>query len=262
MLAFPNAKINLGLNILSKRPDGYHNLESCFYPIPWTDVLEITKSKKLSFKSTGLAIPGDEENNLCIKAYHLLADDYDLPPVHIHLHKVIPMGAGLGGGSADGAFVLKMLNEISGLNLPAESLEHYAARLGSDCPFFIQNKPVFASGTGTTFQDVTIDLSGNYLAVFHPGIHIGTQEAYSEVQPHIPAERIIDLVKKPIEKWKAVLRNDFEDSVFPKYPQIKLLKEKLYHSGALYASMSGSGSAVFGIFETKPALTEFYIFQL
>lgn len=252
MVSFPNAKINLGLNIISKRPDGYHNIESCFYPITWCDILEIIPAKKTQFTSSGIDIPGALEENLCLKAYQLLNEDFDLPTVHIHLHKVIPIGAGLGGGSADASFVLKMLNEKYELSLSIEQLESYASKLGSDCPFFIQNKPVIASGTGTTFSSLDIDLMGKHLIVIKPDAHISTQEAYSGVFPKKPLHSIKEIIEDhPIKNWSSLLHNDFEDSIFPKHSSIEKIKADLYDQGAVYASMTGSGAAVYGIFEQE-----------
>ncbi len=254
MVTFPNAKINLGLQILRKRPDGYHDISSLFLPIPLCDVLEVIESKALSFASSGLPIPGNTNDNLCLKAYHLLKADFDLPPVNIHLHKVIPMGAGLGGGSADGAFVLSMLNEKFRLQLTAKQLENYAAQLGSDCPFFISNKAAIASGRGTDLAPHAIDLKGHYLVLLFPGIHIGTKEAYAGVKPHAGQPNIADVLAAPINLWKDELKNDFETSVFPGHPLLPSLKDLLYQTGAAYASMTGSGSTVYGIFDTKPVL--------
>jgi len=262
MLSFPNAKINLGLHIVAKRPDGYHNIESCFYPIPWCDALEVLPSEKLTFTSSGLDIPGTQESNLCIKAYHLLKKTYDLPGVHIHLHKVIPMGAGLGGGSSDGAFTLKMLNDLFELGIDVPSLQNLAGQLGSDCPFFIENKPVIATGTGTNFKGTTLNLSGKYIAIKHPQIHVSTQMAYSQVKPATPTHSIESILRKPIDQWKDVLQNDFEASVFAQFPEIRDVKNQLYSAGATYAAMSGSGSAVFGLFEQEISLDGFYTFKL
>jgi len=249
LISFPNAKINLGLQILRKRADGYHDIASVFLPIPLTDVLEIIKSDSTSFTSSGLPIPGDTSDNLCLKAYHLLKSEFDLPPVSIHLHKVIPMGAGLGGGSADGAFVLTMLNKKFGLQLTEAALEEYASRLGSDCPFFIKNEPALALGRGTDLHRFSIDLKGYQLVLVFPGIHIGTKEAYAGVTPRENQKDLSTLLSQPIESWKDDLLNDFEASVFPTYPTLPEIKDQLYSKGALYASMTGSGSTMFGIFK-------------
>lgn len=251
MIVFPNAKINLGLNIVSKRPDGYHNIETCFYPIPWNDALEIIVSDKLTFTTSGLEIPGNTDTNLCLQAYHLVKEQYDIPLVHIHLHKVIPMGAGLGGGSADGAFTLKVLNDQFGLEISSEELEDMAGQLGSDCPLFIENKPVFAEGTGNDFSAIALSLKGKYIALINPEIHISTQEAYAGVIPQPPLRSIKKILQQPIDTWKEELKNDFEESIFKNHPKIEALKKRFYDEGAMYASMSGSGSSVFGIFEEK-----------
>ncbi|MCB0408748.1 MAG: 4-(cytidine 5'-diphospho)-2-C-methyl-D-erythritol kinase [Flavobacteriales bacterium] len=249
MVVFPNAKINIGLNITEKRADRFHNIESIFYPVlDLYDVLEIIESKELKFTSSGIEIPGNTIDNLCLKAYHLLKNDFDLPPVHIHLLKVIPIGAGLGGGSSDAAFTLKLLNEKFELQLSDEHLINYARRLGSDCAFFIKNKPVYAFHKGDEFEDIDLSLTNFDIKVEYPNIHIGTAEAYAGV---IPQSSKIDLKKikvSEIESWKFYVKNDFEDSICLNHSAIKQLKEKLYSDGALYASMTGSGSAVFGIF--------------
>lgn len=253
MLKFPNAKINLGLNITAKREDGYHDIESCFYPIPLKDALEIIPSKKLSFKTTGLKIPGNPNNNLVLKAYFLLNTYFDLPPVDIILHKNIPMGAGMGGGSADGAFMLTLLNEYFELNISTYKLEQYALKLGSDCPFFIENKPKLVSGRGEIFENTKLNLSGYYLALIYPEIHISTAEAYSGIKPQKSEISIKEIIENyPIDKWKTLLYNDFEKSVFEKYPQLNKIKNDFYKDGALYASMTGSGSTIFGLFKENP----------
>ena len=255
MVVFPNAKINLGLDIVSKRNDGYHNISSCFYPIPYSDILEIVPSKELQFNSTGIPIPGDTEDNLCLKAFHLIRQDYSIPNVNIHLHKIVPIGAGLGGGSADASFTLKCLDELFELNIDSEQLESYAGKIGSDCPFFIKNNPIIAEGTGNVFTSTSMTLKGKYLVLFYPEIHIGTSEAYEGVVPSPPDEKINFILEGDISSWQDRLKNDFENSIFPSYPQIKILKESLIEAGALYASMTGSGSAVYGIFDKKPTLS-------
>lgn len=249
MISFPNAKINLGLNIVSKREDGYHNIESCFYSIPWFDSLEVIEAASFAFHSYGLDIPGDSESNLCVKAYELIKKDHDIPPVEIHLLKTIPMGAGLGGGSADGAFTLKMLNGLFDLNLTDSQLEAYSLKLGSDCPFFIKNLPAIAKGRGEQLGLIDLDLSGYHLAIHNPDIHISTKEAYAGVSPNTPDKGVSELIQTSINKWKDVLVNDFEASIFPNHSAIAQLKEDMYESGAIYASMTGSGSTVFGIFK-------------
>ena len=251
MLTFPNAKINLGLYITEKRTDGFHNLETCFYPVNWADGLEILPSEELRFTQSGIIIPGSADQNLCLKAYHIFARDFGLGPVQIHLHKVIPTGAGLGGGSADAAFTLKILNDIFEVNLSLERLEEYAAKLGSDCPFFIRNAPVFATGRGEVFEEVSINLNGYYCVVVHPGLHISTAEAFRNIKPKPAPHDLREVLQKPVSTWKNLVRNDFEESVFPSHPELLVLKEKLYDLGADYAAMSGSGSAIFGLFSQQ-----------
>ena len=255
MLVFPNAKINLGLQITEKLSNGYHAINSCMYPIPLKDALEfIPAKKKTSFSSSGSSIPSDGKDNLVLRAYKLLKKDFQLPEIDIHLHKNIPIGAGLGGGSADAASMLKALNEYYQLFLDDSILEDYAAQLGSDCPFFISNQPALVSGTGTELEPFDLDLSGLFIVLIHPGLHISTQEAYAGVLPKQPASRIKDVLEsKDFSFWKTDLINDFEDSVFQKFPLLSQIKEILYNHGAVYAAMSGSGSSVFGLFELKPA---------
>ncbi|MEO7991082.1 MAG: 4-(cytidine 5'-diphospho)-2-C-methyl-D-erythritol kinase [Chryseolinea sp.] len=249
MVSFPPCKINLGLNILNKRPDGYHNLETCFFPLPWTDILEIIPSDALTFSSTGKAIPGRLEENLCLKAYALLKEDFDLPSVKIHLHKIIPTGAGLGGGSSDAAYTLRLLNTIFKLNISNENLMSYAASLGSDCAFFIQDKPMMGSGRGEVLTEIDVRLKGKFLMLIKPEVHVSTAEAYANVRPNQPEFSLQHLLTTyTLNDWKNVVKNDFEESVFGKYPEINHIKEKMYSLGAIYASMSGSGSSVFGIF--------------
>ena len=275
MVVFPNCKINLGLNILNKRADGFHNLETVFYSIMIKDALEIIKSSVIShqsivnshqsivnshqllvdFTTTGLSINGDEQNNLCIKAYHLLKKDFpDLPTIQMHLHKAIPIGAGLGGGSADGAFALKLLNEKFKLQLSLDQLKNYALQLGSDCPFFIINKPCFATSRGEVLEEINLDLSAFNFVMVNPNIHINTGWAFNNITPALPKKSIKEIIQQPINTWKNELLNDFEKPVFEQYPEIKNIKETLYEQGALYASMSGTGSTVFGIFEKQVSI--------
>jgi 4-diphosphocytidyl-2-C-methyl-D-erythritol kinase len=259
MISFPNAKINVGLNVVSKREDGYHNLETIFYPVKLADALEIIPSEKTEFSSSGILIDGEAENNLVFKAYKLLQKDFDLPPVKLHLHKVVPFGAGLGGGSADAAFALKMLNDYFNLGISIEKLESYASQIGADCPFFIQNKPTFASGIGDQFEPVHLDLSAFEIVIVKPNFSVSTPEAYRNIVPAPANFNLKEIENLPIEDWKNVVKNDFEKSVFPQYPEIEELKNKLYELGAVYASMSGSGSAVFGIFRHLPTNTDKYL---
>jgi 4-diphosphocytidyl-2-C-methyl-D-erythritol kinase len=253
MIAFPNCKINLGLNIISKREDGYHDLETVFLPIHFTDVLEILPSDETEFTITGLHV--DAKDNLCIKAYDLLKHEFpQLPAIKMHLHKLIPMGAGLGGGSSDAAFTLQLLNEKFQLKLSVEQLLDYALRLGSDGPFFIINKPCFATGRGEILQRINIDLANYKLLIVNPGIHIDTKWAFSKITPKQLTTSIQQTIEQPIEKWKYNLQNDFEIPVFAEYPEIEKIKTGLYEAGAVYASMSGSGSTVYGIFKKETDL--------
>jgi len=252
MISFPNAKINIGLNVVSKRQDGYHNLETIFYPIKLSDALELVESEKTEFTSSGIEIDGKAENNLVFKAYQLLQKDYDLPAVKLHLHKVVPFGAGLGGGSADAAFTFKMLKDYFKLDISETMLESYAAQIGADCPFFIQNKPTFATGIGDQFEAVKLDLSAFEIVILKPNFSVSTPEAYRNIVPAPSAFNLKEIETLPIEDWKDVVKNDFEKSVFPQYPEIEKLKNELYKLGAVYSSMSGSGSAVFGIFRHLP----------
>ena len=257
MIVFPNCKINLGLRILRKREDGFHDLDTAFFPVPVTDALEIvTGGDALSFTSSGISI--DNNSNTCTKAYELLKRDFpQLPGLHMHLHKNIPVGAGLGGGSADGAFALKLLNGYFNLNISEEKLLDYSLQIGSDCPFFIKNTPCIASGRGEILEPVSLSLKGFIICLVNPGIHINTGWAFSQITPAIPPISVKEIIAQPTEKWKDLLKNDFENPVFEKYPEIGDIKEKLYSQGAVYAAMSGSGSTVFGIFITGsvPALS-------
>ena len=254
MITFPNAKINIGLNITERRPDGYHNLETVFYPLQINDALEIVVSDKLSFQSSGLEIPGGMEDNLCVKGYHLLKNDFDLPPIAIHLHKHIPIGAGLGGGSADAAFFIKLVNDKFELRLSITQMQDYARQLGADCAFFIENKPVFAFERGDEFEPVRLDLSGYQIVLVMPPVQISTAEAFRGIKPSEPKDSLMELISLPITQWKKYIKNDFEETIFKNHPVIRGVKASLYEAGALYASMSGSGASVFGIFESKPDL--------
>lgn len=260
MLVFPNAKINLGLNITEKRPDGYHNLETIFYPIPVEDALEVNilqgRIEKYRLHQAGLEIAGEAENNLVVKAYKLLDKDFHLPPVDIHLFKHIPSGAGLGGGSADAAFMLKLLNDKFDLKLKDETLEGYAASLGADCAFFIKNKPTYAEGIGNIFSPLQLSLKGYQLWLVKPDIFVSTRDAFSKIKPHQPDMSLKEIIQLPVKEWKERMINDFEESVFPQFPVIGDIKEEMYRQGALYASMSGSGSSVYGIFKAEATLPE------
>lgn len=249
MVLFPHCKINLGLHVVERRADGYHNIETCFYPVPFTDILEVIKAEAFSFSQSGVHVPGTIESNLCVKAYHLLKQNFDLPAVQMHLHKVIPTGAGLGGGSADAAFTIRVLNSLFELNLTANKQQQYAATLGSDCAFFIQDKPMLGRGRGEVLTTGTVSLSGKYLVLVKPDIHILTAEAYAGVTPQKPSIALEEVLSMPVVEWKNKLKNDFEPSVFSKYSLLAEIKQALYNKDALYACMSGSGATVFGIFE-------------
>ena len=254
MITFPNAKINLGLNIIEKRPDGYHNLETIFYPINLQDALEVTRrennDKEYTLHISGSPLEGEPEDNLVVKAYKLLKKDYPgLLPVDIHMYKHIPAGAGLGGGSSDAACMIKLLNDKFSLGLSTERMEEYAVKLGADCAFFIRNKPVFATGIGNLFEPVELSLKGYHIILIKPDIFVSTRNAFAEIKPVRPAVSLKEIVKQPIETWKSSMKNDFEDSVFKKFPEIAAIKDELYDLGAVYAAMSGSGSSVYGIFK-------------
>ncbi len=256
MLFYPNAKINIGLNIVHKRPDGYHDLETIFYPIPLTDILEIVPDNEGGMGSceifqTGIEFDGLPSSNICVKAYELLNEVFEIPSVKIHLHKQIPVGAGLGGGSSDAAETLKGLNSMFQLGLSIEELASYASQLGADCAFFIENKPQFAKGIGDEFEDLEIDLKGMYLVLVCPNIHSSTAEAYSAVTPSA-SKLLKETIQESPSNWKKIIFNDFEDSIFPLYPEVENLKIELYAKGAVFAAMSGSGSSVFGIFDESP----------
>lgn len=262
MLTFPCAKINLGLNITSKREDGYHNLETIFYPVPLTDALEVKlmhddfpSDEPCDLKITGNAVDCDEKNNLVVKAYTLLAQDFKLPRVHTHLVKRIPMQAGLGGGSADGAFMIRLLDERFRLNMGIAEMERYASRLGSDCAFFITTEPSFATGRGEVLEPVNIaehNLQGYYIAIVKPAIAVSTREAFKQIICRQPEHCCRDIVRQPVETWKTVLTNDFEEPAFKQHQELADIKQRLYDLGAVYAQMSGSGSAFFGLFRTDP----------
>ncbi len=255
MIVYPNAKINIGLNVVEKRPDGYHNLETVFYPIGLQDILEIQELDTdvpdcgYRLKLTGSLLDGSPEDNLVVRAFKLLKREFDLPPVSIGLYKHIPTGAGLGGGSADAAFTVKTLNDRFKLGLTTQQMEDYCAQLGADCPFFIQNKPVFATGIGNVFHPIELNLKYKQLVLVKPDVFVSTKDAYAKVNVRHPEKQLPELLSQPIETWKDTVVNDFEASVFSKYPEIAAIKDKLYDMGAVYASMSGSGSSVFGIFE-------------
>lgn len=255
MILYPNAKINIGLNVVEKRRDGYHNLETVFYPIPLQDALEVTPLQNTipeegyQLKVTGTVLDGTPEDNLIVRAYKLMRNEFRLPPVSMYLFKHIPTGAGLGGGSADAAFTIRALKDMFKLDITDEKMEECAARLGADCPFFIKNKPVFATGIGNVFSPLQLSLAGKVLVLVKPDVFVSTKDAYALVEPKVPKQSLTDLLAEPIETWKDSVVNDFEKSVFVKYPEIACIKDKMYDLGAVYASMSGSGSSVYGIFD-------------
>jgi 4-diphosphocytidyl-2-C-methyl-D-erythritol kinase len=262
MVVFPNAKINLGLWVVERREDGFHNIESCFYPVPWTDILEFIESDRTEFTSSGIPIPGNPAENLVVKAYEILKAEYRLPELRIHLHKQIPIGAGLGGGSADASFMLTGLNNFFGLGISVPRLEEFAGALGADCPFFIQNTAKMVTGTGNQFSQITMDLSGYWIAIIYPNLHVSTPRAYRSLTPR---QRNTDLdyyLNRPINTWKADIGNDFEQFVYRKYPELSRIKDRFYELGAEFSLMSGSGSSVYAISTHELDLEEFNTFQV
>jgi 4-diphosphocytidyl-2-C-methyl-D-erythritol kinase len=263
MISFPNCKINLGLRILDKRMDGYHNIQSIFYPVNWCDAVEIIHHSGFFFEGTGIQFSSLAGTNLCEKAYRLLQEKHDLPGIKMFLLKNIPVGAGLGGGSADAAFTLKMLNEFFSLDLSRGELSQYATDLGSDCPFFIENTCCLVTGRGESMIPLSIDLAGYYIAIVYPGIAVNTAWAYSEIDKKRQSDPMNEqdqvdpgkIINSSPATWRDILKNDFEPIVFPQYPEIEMIKTRLNNSGALYSSMSGSGSAVFGIFKDIPEIS-------
>ena len=248
MIVYPNAKINLGLNVVSSRPDGYHNIETVFYPIPLQDALEVTEASEPSFRVVGTQLDCPPEQNLVMRVVRMLETEFQIPPLDIYLYKHIPTGAGLGGGSADAAFMMRLLNERFELGLTDEDMEVRLAKLGADCPFFVRNSPVFATGIGDVMTHIDLELIGQNLVLVKPDIQVSTRDAYASITPRQPEMPLTEVVKRPIEEWQQLMVNDFEASVFPLYPEIAAIKDKLLDLGATYAAMSGSGSAVFGLF--------------
>ena len=255
MIVFPNAKINIGLKVVGKRVDGFHDLESIFYPINWCDVLEINPDKKFQFYSTGLKINGSLESNLVVKAFKIIQKNYDIPNVNIHLHKQIPMGAGLGGGSSDGSFTLTALNQLFNLNIPILDLEKMADSLGSDCPFFIENTPKFVSGKGNKMMPSNLDLSGFYIKLINPNIHISTANAFKGIRFNSTTNELNHLNLSDFIANPLIITNDFEETIFIAYPKLNGIKNKLLKEGAFYASMTGTGSTIYGLFKEKPETT-------
>ncbi len=254
MVIFPGSKINIGLNIIEKRDEGYHALESVFYPLSLSDVLEIVKSDAFSFDLSGIEVDGDPENNLVAKAYHLIHEKFDIGPVKIHLHKNVPLGAGLGGGSADGSATLVLLNQLFELEMEEGELCKLSEQLGSDCPFFIAKEPTYVKGRGELLEPADFDLTGYYIQVVNPGIHISTAAAFENISLSHDEYKLHNHLKNDPNEWKGHVLNDFETTIFPKFPEIKALKDKLYENGAVYASMTGTGSSVYGIFKTEPSV--------
>lgn len=252
MVSFPPCKVNLGLNITGKRGDGYHEIITCFYPVPWNDALEIIPAKNFTFSLSGEPVPGAAADNLCVRAYQVLKNEYDLKSVTIHLLKTIPTGAGLGGGSSDGAWTLRLLDQLFNLSIPAGRLNQFAGQLGSDCPFFLQDKPMIGTGRGDVLSPVSLSLKDKFLVIVKPEVHISTAEAYAGVTPGSPAINLRQVLEaSQIREWKQLLKNDFQEVLFKKFPIIEALYQKLYAFGATYASMSGSGSSVYGIFDNE-----------
>lgn len=256
MISFPPAKINLGLHILRKRPDGFHDLETVFYPLKSRDALEIIRKVDIvnEFRFTGIPVDCELPKNLVYKAWKILADDFPLPKLYVHLHKVLPSGAGLGGGSSDAAYTLKLINEVCDLSLNNDQLKSYASKLGSDCAFFIDSVPAIATGKGEILKPSDIDLSAYKIYVIMPELKVSTAEAYSWISPDDTKTSIHELIKLPVDQWQYKLHNDFEDPVFSHYPELARIKEQLYRKGAIYASLSGSGAALFGIFSSEVEL--------
>jgi len=270
MIVFPNCKINLGLHILRKRADGFHDLETVFDPVALQDGLEIVQNaapvSDVQFTTSGLKVDASPEENICFRAYQLVKKDFpELPSIKMHLHKVIPSGGGLGGGSSNGAFTLTLLNKKFNLQLTEEKLIDYALQLGSDCPFFIKNKPCYATGRGEKLEEISLDLSRYKMVLVNPGIHVNTKQAFSKITPSDKQTSIKEIIQRPVVEWKNILKNDFEESVFAGHPEIKTIKEKLYGHGAVYASMSGSGSTVYGLFnknsELQPDFPDHYFIK-
>ncbi len=254
MIQFSNCKINIGLEILSKRPDGYHNIESVFYPIPFNDIVEMVPNleNKFVYTQSGILVDVAVEDNLLYKAWKLIDDKYEIGGVNVHLHKQIPMGAGLGGGSANAVVLLQMLNIEFNLKLSVKELEDFASKLGSDCPFFIESNPAFVYNTGTDFEEIDLRLNGYYLLLIKPDVFISTQVAYSGIIPQSPTFNLKEINQISINEWKEKVFNRFENHIFKLYPELNEIKTTLYEMGAVYASMSGSGSSIYGIFEDKP----------
>ena len=254
MICFPNAKINIGLNIIEKRPDGFHNIESVFYPVPFCDVMEVKPAKRFEIKTFGYDLDISENENILYNTWELFRKKYQISPLEIALLKNIPPGSGLGGGSSDAAFLIKIMNDFFELNLNSNQLKNLAAQIGSDCPFFIKNKPALVTGKGEKIEKIPLSLKGLYLIIIGFNLKISSVDAYSNIHPQKPVRQLSDLIKSPTEYWKDIIHNDFEQTIFDQFEQIKEMKNQLYHTGAIYASMTGSGSAIYGLFSDKPKL--------
>jgi 4-diphosphocytidyl-2-C-methyl-D-erythritol kinase len=262
VIGFANAKINIGLYITEKRADGFHNIETVFFPLKWKEPLEVLENNcfspkatnRIDFTSSGISIDGSLDSNLCVRAYKLLLNDFELPPVKMHLHKLLPIGAGLGGGSSDASAAIVLLNNLFHLHLQNAAMQDYARKIGSDCAFFIENKSVFAYGKGDLFQSIEVNLKGYFLVLVCPQIHVATASAYSGVRPKKAPIDLHEAVKLPLHQWRDLIKNDFETSVFLAHPDLQIIKQRLYDEGALYASMSGSGSSIYGLFETPVSM--------
>ncbi len=256
MIIFPRAKLNLGLNIVEKRSDGYHNLETVFYPIDIHDTLEVEPSDSLQLQLSGVPLEGEISKNLVVRAWQLLKNDYPVPPVNIRLHKEIPSQAGMGGGSSDGAFMLRLLNDLFHLDLSKDDLRQKATLLGADCPFFITDHPAYAEGIGEQLIPITLDLNHYHLLIVKPPVAVSTREAFAHIKPRQTEIKCRDIVQQDIRTWRGLLKNDFEDSIFPQYPRLKEIKQQIYKQGALYAAMTGSGSSLYGFFEQPPVILD------
>ncbi|MGC1240124.1 MAG: 4-(cytidine 5'-diphospho)-2-C-methyl-D-erythritol kinase [Chryseosolibacter sp.] len=255
MVSFPPCKINLGLHITGKRADGYHDIVTGFYPVPWNDVLEIVPARDFQFAMSGNPVPGAAVDNLCMRAYEMLNKQFRLKPVAMHLMKNIPIGAGLGGGSSDGAYALQMLNQIFNLSIPGNTLKDYALQLGSDCAFFLENRPMMGAGRGEILTPLSLSLSGKFLVIVKPEVQISTAKAYAGITPRTPVHGLRQILENhPVTEWRSLVKNDFEEVLFKEFPIIEAIHQKLYAFGATYASMSGSGSAVYGIFDKETDL--------
>ena len=256
MLLLPNCKINLGLQVVRKRPDGYHDLQTVFYPIPLRDNLELRELRNsdapYALQLAGQTIEGNPDDNLIIKVYRQLKEEFDLPALDIYLYKHIPLGAGLGGGSSDAAFMMKGLNEVFELGLSDYEMERRLAGLGADCAFFVQNVPAYATGIGDELTPISLSLKGMYIVLVKPDVFVSTREAYAGVTPKEPEHDLLKALRRPVTEWRDRVVNDFERSVFAAHPELPAIKQTLYDMGALYAAMSGSGSALFGIFREQP----------